>query len=999
MRNFGSLERKLIQSSRRGFLSKSRLARTKPIRQPTFCHKVLAGVLLLVLIGALWLIYPNHHKGIDDSSLKITQPLEEDSTQQDSEVVNLENTQEEADGEFGEGASDAREDNVVTEMSSREIAADEEDQRETGSFDNQVDDDDDDELCDRSKYRAESELRSDQITILVNGFSESRLPLLQTNVQAYSALSFVHSIYILWGNTSTPDDVLERWNFIGFGAPIYLVRQRSMSLNDRFLPRKYIETRVVAICDDDITVDVQSLGFAKDVWREDESRIVGFFPRTHVYDPDSKAWLYVRHYQSYSIMLTKFMILATEYLFRYTCEMPAGVKEYVDGGTNCEDIAMNFLASSHSGKGPMLVEGNARDWGDPRNSALKHHFQESALSMKKGHLNDRGDCISAFEKFWHGMKLQYSYSRASSDLENQIKCEKFGYLMDCDKSVSSKRDAARMVGENIVSFAHRYAYVTFLSSDQNITSAILLAQSLRSSGTVHDLVLLLDPSCKTVTKSHVLHEHYDEVVQVNRSGGDPWNSHGKLSAWILLEYAKVVYLEVNSLVFANLDHLFQLAEPAAAPQVFKPGKFSTGLLVLKPSNETYARLVQTLEQIRDRHSSGECLLNFFFHEWFQMPAENWLPARYNFPAVFSKELNLPSWFDVNRAYDHLGPLMVVRYGNAALATEYHGSNSLLKHNFWLAARSKLFDHLQKNGLRPLEGDDVLNWAPIMMNSSYKIEDLHWPPVQQGALMGTPSIVASAMSKARQAFVTVLYESQHPQFSVAGWAESFSYHHAFQSRPKSLLIVLSTLEIEQYQEHVNYFDEVRIVEPFALNEKVFHKSFTLLHLWNQTDFDKLVYVAADSLFVENCNSLLDYRPFAAATSPFPPDTFSTQVMSIQPDQQTYDIFKKRLFSSEFSNQPVERFLNVHYSDWYQRSTRHRISPSYMIGAVFESQLQDSSLPWKILNFDYDWLPDKEANVTRLWKNTLCDLKVGNKSKVMRSLCRNRTVENEDFVTGE
>lgn len=56
------------------------------------------------------------------------------------------------------------------------------------------------------------------------------------------------------------------------------------------------------------------------------------------------------------------MILATDYLYRYSCEMPAGVHEYVDKGMNCEDIAMNFLVSNlrfvHSGLVVLCIHGD-----------------------------------------------------------------------------------------------------------------------------------------------------------------------------------------------------------------------------------------------------------------------------------------------------------------------------------------------------------------------------------------------------------------------------------------------------------------------------------------------------------------------------------------------------------------------------------------------------------------------------------------------------------------
>ena len=91
---------------------------------------------------------------------------------------------------------------------------------------------------------------------------------------------------------------------------------------------------------------VEGCGDWMQVWRENQQRIVGFFPRAHSYQLDSHSWIYTKHQHKYSIMLTKIMILATDYLYRYTCQMPTGIREYVDKGMNCEDIAMNFLVSN-----------------------------------------------------------------------------------------------------------------------------------------------------------------------------------------------------------------------------------------------------------------------------------------------------------------------------------------------------------------------------------------------------------------------------------------------------------------------------------------------------------------------------------------------------------------------------------------------------------------------------------------------------------------------------
>ncbi|KAL2644519.1 hypothetical protein R1flu_012106 [Riccia fluitans] len=838
-------------------------------------------------------------------------------------------------------------------------------------------------LCDRTKYPAAWELKSDQLTVLINGFAEARLPLLQKHVRIYSMIPIIHSIYILWSNTSTPDEILEELHFDeDAGAPIYLVRQQSTSLNDRFLPRPYIKTRAVMICDDDITVDPKSLTFALDVWREEQGRIVGFFPRSHAYELDSKSWMYVKQQGKYSIMLTKLMILATEYLYLYTCEMPRGVKEYVDEGMNCEDIAMNFVVSSHSGKGPLLVEGKPRDWGDMRNTE-EEDLSKSALSGRTGHRKNRGDCISAFQKFWNGMQLKFSYTKAVPELEEQVYCEKFGYLIDCDKQVTSKREARRYVGENVVSYTQRYAYATFLPSDSQSNLSILLAQSLRSSGTPYDLVLMVDPSCGATRKNHVIHEHYDEVVVLQNSVATAeYSAHlGKLNAWLLTDYDKVVYLEIDSLVLFNLDHLFLLPEPAAAPRIFMPGKFSTGLLVLKPSNSTYTQLVKSLGRVRMRNSNKRhYLLNSYFSGWFQMQVENRLPARYNTPVIFSKKLQTPVWFDVNRAFELLGPPMVLRYGSAKISSR-HVDRAYGIVNSWCVSRFRLFEALEDNEFHPLD-DDNMTFFSWVHSEKWNASDMIWPPAPPVTSLSISFSVEK--SELKEAFITVLWKEEET-FSLAGWAETFHHHHVRSGR-RVILMVLSSVDPEYYFQYRLYFDEVRVVSPVVTNGRAAHGSFTLLHLWNQTDYDKLVYVSSTSLFVDNCNSLLDYNPLAAVPSIFPPDSFSTEVMVVQPDEQTYNALQEKLSEYDYPGQPVEPFLNGYYNDWFQMSALHRISPHFSINIAFQSHLRNSPSSWKVLSFNLDWLPSEKANVTRLWKSTVCDLhSVARTPGLLRPFC--------------
>lgn len=291
-------------------------------------------------------------------------------------------------------------------------------------------------------------LRSDQITVLINGYYESRIPLLQSIAFTYAASPFVHTVLILWGNPSTSTKTLTKLAQNLTTGPISLIRQSSDSLNSRFLPRKSIQTGAVLICDDDVEIDASSLEFAFKIWGRNPERLVGFFVRSHDLDLSRREWIYTVHQDKYSIVLTKLMILKTEYLFEYSCgggAAMADMRRVVDRERNCEDILMNFVVADMSNAGPIMVAAQRiRDWGDPRNEyddgnerlRLRGGVSEVGLSNRKGeHRKRRGRCITEFHRRLGRMPLRYSYGKSVNSVGEQALCRKGRKLVPCDQNV------------------------------------------------------------------------------------------------------------------------------------------------------------------------------------------------------------------------------------------------------------------------------------------------------------------------------------------------------------------------------------------------------------------------------------------------------------------------------------------------------------------------------------------------------------------------------------
>ncbi|XP_010538172.1 PREDICTED: glycosyltransferase family protein 64 C3 [Tarenaya hassleriana] len=303
--------------------------------------------------------------------------------------------------------------------------------------------------CDSNTEMEFYKLKQDQITVLINGYSESRIPLLQSIVASYSASPIVSSILVLWGNPSTQAQVLDQLfhnltqHSLGT-ASISLIQQPSSSLNARFIPRPSIDTRAVLICDDDVEIDRRSLEFAFKVWKSNADSLVGVFPRSHDFDLTSKGWMYTVHPDKYSIVLTKFMMMKQDYLFEYSCRGGRKMEEMrkiVDEMGNCEDILMNFVAADETRAGPVMVGAErVRDWGDPRNEGGEYRDGEEERvrevglsSRRREHRKRRGRCIREFHRVMGRMPLRYSYGKVVNSVGEQGLCNKAGKLVFCDQ--------------------------------------------------------------------------------------------------------------------------------------------------------------------------------------------------------------------------------------------------------------------------------------------------------------------------------------------------------------------------------------------------------------------------------------------------------------------------------------------------------------------------------------------------------------------------------------
>jgi hypothetical protein len=120
------------------------------------------------------------------------------------------------------------------------------------------------------------------------------------------------------------------------------------------------------------------------------------------------------------------------------------------------------------------------------------------------------------------------------------------------------------------------AYVTLMMiGDAYLPGALVMAQSLRDTGTKYPIIIMVTPDVSECAKL-ALSKVYDDIINIDYITYDVikltgtikerygnWNHLGftKFNMMNLVKYKKVLYLETDEQVIHNIDHLFEMPTP------------------------------------------------------------------------------------------------------------------------------------------------------------------------------------------------------------------------------------------------------------------------------------------------------------------------------------------------------------------------------------------------------------------------------------------------------
>ena len=189
----------------------------------------------------------------------------------------------------------------------------------------------------------------------------------------------------------------------------------------------------------------------------------------------------------------------------------------------------------------------------------------------------------------------------------------------------------------------REAYVTLLYGDYLLPVRVL-GHSLKLSGTQREMIVLCTQEVSMETRKILEGDGW--TVKQTKSIPCPYTNHQrlyskvftKLLIWTLTEYHRIVFMDSDTLVYANIDELFNCGKFCAAYR--HSDLFNSGVLVVKPDLLEFRKLTNKMNVYPSYDNADQGFLNYYYQSLVFAPMFNAsnhhqqeepmrLPAAYN----------------------------------------------------------------------------------------------------------------------------------------------------------------------------------------------------------------------------------------------------------------------------------------------------------------------------------------------------------------------------------
>ncbi|XP_058166782.1 glycogenin-1 [Anopheles ziemanni] len=134
------------------------------------------------------------------------------------------------------------------------------------------------------------------------------------------------------------------------------------------------------------------------------------------------------------------------------------------------------------------------------------------------------------------------------------------------------------------------------------------------------------------------------------------------------------------------------------------------------------------------------------------------------------------------------------------------------------------------------------------------------------------------------------------------------------------------------EEVNLLDSKDEANLALLKRPELGVTFTKLHCWRLTQFDKCVFLDADTLVLRNSDELFEREEFSAAPDIGWPDCFNSGVYVFQPNVDTFSSLLKFAVTNGSFDGGDQGLLNAYFSDWAHKDIQKHLPFIYNTSSV-------------------------------------------------------------------
>ncbi|TMW64578.1 hypothetical protein Poli38472_011458 [Pythium oligandrum] len=248
---------------------------------------------------------------------------------------------------------------------------------------------------------------------------------------------------------------------------------------------------------------------------------------------------------------------------------------------------------------------------------------------------------------------------------------------------------------------------------------------------------------------------------------------------------------------------------------------------------------------------------------------------------------------------------------------------------------------------------------------------------------------SKMNDARRVYATLITSDAY----VMG-VEALAYS-LFKANARYPLLVLHTPQVTSAccEKLARFFQPLQAKLPISLRcvpeigipERTEHvhvagwvnSGYSKLNIFALEEFEKIVYIDADALVLQNVDELFDRSSsFAAAPDVFPPDRFNAGVLVIQPNTDLFEALVAKATVLPSYDGGDTGFLNAFFPDWFHSDPASRLPFGYnaqrtmywLVNAKNPGYWQ-AIQPLKILHYSSNpkpWeAPDRKGDLEMLW----------------------------------